>query len=528
MKLPKKPALNSLKGCTVISPQLREALGINKGVLAGEVKNWNNINFLVNNYFEHVENYNLQGDELYNTILSTLDDLSELKLIDENGKKQKKSGADRLILINDLAIMVPQAKLLMDYCRSTKAYLSSPTIKSSFLFQYAKTREVKRKEEERIRRREEEEEQKAKMLHNGKMIVYLAAEKGSSEIQNDLQAQISQETGRRREKDKERAVEEEEEGKRRTKARTVSPAPVEQDDYGLVYLQLDMSGIAFVNSTNDSCFLPDALDNDVTNMINNFTRAVEYHTKDMLLLPTKIEHINIVSLLNTSDVCQYNYQYYQAPEELKNMENDFKIKYVAPFVNAAFDVNDKLVVYWDTPLDLYKNSNMKIQRRQTTDAKFATIDGIEIGVVEIKPFNTPLEALEEDRVRLAEISKKILHKRILTAKSEKELNTFAIMIAGHDIEYFIHEYNPQKSTVVSRDEADNGEKYTFRLLKKSILPTFPKTFSRMSLSLECLVHYKKMMAKSIASASDVEKPYLYSDDYKRFEPTVTLLKLNDE
>lgn len=73
---------------------------------------------------------------------------------------------------------------------------------------------------------------------------------------------------------------------------------------------------------------------------------------------------------------------------------------------------------------------MKIQRRQTTDAKFATIDGIEIGVVEIKPFNTPLEALEEDRVRLAEISKKILHKRILTAKSEKELNTFAIMIAG--------------------------------------------------------------------------------------------------
>lgn len=73
---------------------------------------------------------------------------------------------------------------------------------------------------------------------------------------------------------------------------------------------------------------------------------------------------------------------------------------------------------------------MKIQRRQTTDAKFATIDGIEIGVVEIKSFKTPFETLEEDRVRLAEISKKMLHKRILTAKSEKELNTFAIMIAG--------------------------------------------------------------------------------------------------
>lgn len=47
-----------------------------------------------------------------------------------------------------------------------------------------------------------------------------------------------------------------------------------------------------------------------------------------------------------SDVCQYNYRCYEAPEQLKNMENDFKIKYVVPFVNAAFDVNDKLVVYW--------------------------------------------------------------------------------------------------------------------------------------------------------------------------------------
>lgn len=62
--------------------------------------------------------------------------------------------------------------------------------------------------------------------------------------------------------------------------------------------------------------------------------------------------------------------------------------------------------------------------------KFTTIDGIEIGVVEIKPFNTPSKIVEEYWVRLAEISKKMLHKRILAAKSEKELNTFAIMVAG--------------------------------------------------------------------------------------------------
>lgn len=99
--------------------------------------------------------------------------------------------------------MVPQAKLLIDYCRRTKAYLSSPTIKGNFLFQYAKKRE-------RIRRQEEEEEKESKMLFHGKMIAYLAAEKGSSEIQGDLQTQISQETRRKRGKGKERAVEEEE------------------------------------------------------------------------------------------------------------------------------------------------------------------------------------------------------------------------------------------------------------------------------------------------------------------------------
>ncbi|KAL0081372.1 hypothetical protein J3Q64DRAFT_1823560 [Phycomyces blakesleeanus] len=81
------------------------------------------------------------------------------------------------------------------------------------------------------------------------------------------------------------------------------------------------------------------------------------------------------------------------------------------------------------------------------------------------------------------------------------------------------------------------ERYTFRHLKNLILPTFHKTFNHMSLSLEYLGCYKlkrkknvvkKIIVKSIASLSDVEKPYLYSGYYKELEPTVTLLKLNDE
>ncbi|KAI9022895.1 hypothetical protein CLU79DRAFT_149702 [Phycomyces nitens] len=136
-------------------------------------------------------------------------------------------------------------------------------------------------------------------------------------------------------------------------------------------LDWSISGITFEDSLNSGSFLPDPLDNDVISMINKFTRAVEYRTKDMLLSPTKIEHINIVSLLNTSffnsckddSIYQYSYRHYEAPETITNMENNLKIKYIAPFLNAAFDINDKLIVFWDTSLSLYTNSNMKIQKK---------------------------------------------------------------------------------------------------------------------------------------------------------------------
>lgn len=81
-------------------------------------------------------------------------------------------------------------------------------------------------------------------------------------------------------------------------------------------------------------------------------------------------------------------------------------------------------------MDLYTKSNMKIQIRQTTVAKFTTIDGMGIGVLEIKSFNTPIEKLKEDKIRFAEISKKMLRKRALAAKSVKDLITFALMITG--------------------------------------------------------------------------------------------------
>lgn len=54
----------------------------------------------------------------------------------------------------------------------------------------------------------------------------------------------------------------------------------------------------------------------------------------------------------------------------------------------------------------------------------------ELVVIEVKPFNTSHSLLEADEIRIAELTKKILHRRMATAKSEKEFNSFGIIIAG--------------------------------------------------------------------------------------------------
>ncbi|GAA5800404.1 hypothetical protein HPULCUR_005834, partial [Helicostylum pulchrum] len=182
---------------------------------------------------------------LFNSVLITLEDLNKLSLIDENNKQQKKkTGSDRLVSINGLAIMVPQAKLLIDYCKRARVYLSSPSVKSNFIFEYAKAREVKQKEEERNRRQEEEEddeeeeeeEEKEKLFHEGKMIAYLAAGKGLTEIRDEISLATKRKREKGKEREREREEEEEgEEGEEEEGPKRRSLTPVE-DINGLVNL----------------------------------------------------------------------------------------------------------------------------------------------------------------------------------------------------------------------------------------------------------------------------------------------------
>lgn len=89
---------------------------------------------------------------------------------------------------------------------------------------------------------------------------------------------------------------------------------------------------------------------------------------------------------------------------------------------------------------------MGIQHRQRSDAKFVELGGLEIGAVEIKPFNISAVDIDNDIIRLAEISKRMLHKRVIKAKSSKELITFALMVHGSTVEYYIHKYYPAQSS----------------------------------------------------------------------------------
>lgn len=57
-------------------------------------------------------------------------------------------------------------------------------------------------------------------------------------------------------------------------------------------------------------------------------------------------------------------------------------------------------------------------------------DETELVAIEVKRFNTPPSLVDADEVRLAELTKKLLHFRMAKAKSMKEFSSFGMTIAG--------------------------------------------------------------------------------------------------
>ncbi|KAI9362409.1 hypothetical protein BD770DRAFT_408206 [Pilaira anomala] len=271
--------------------------------------------------------------------------------------------------------------------------------------------------------------------------------------------------------------------------------------------------------------------------------GIHYKT-DFPLKNIKFINISILlsqchsNILKEYRILQLKSNLYKAVEEQVNGETDFKIKYVTPFISSPFILHDKFQVYWDAQLDCYNCSDMSILRRQTPDAKFVEIGGVEIGAVEVKPFNTSTVDIDNDTVRLGEITKRMLHQRVLKAKSLREYMTFGTMVYGSVVEYYIHMYHPPitSSTATAQsssraaaatETAQSQPSYELKLIKKKrTLPTLASTYTYMMLSLEYLVYFKKLMEESLTQDTDIHKPYMHnSPDDCVFKPTVTLLKL---
>ncbi|EIE84945.1 hypothetical protein RO3G_09655 [Rhizopus delemar RA 99-880] len=158
---------------------------------------------------------------------------------------------------------------------------------------------------------------------------------------------------------------------------------------------------------------------------------------NFFIVPTSPDQVQLLTTLNIS--------YRHIIDYVKDdgfHEMNFKIKDISPAI-----------------------PNISKVKRITPDIIFKYYD-LEIGIGEVKPLNASKEQVEEDRIRIAELLKKLLHIRMSKAKHINEFIVFRIMIFG--------------------------QQYIFCLHKISILPTLPTTFTHMSLSLEYLHLFKDL------------------------------------
>ncbi|KAG2196295.1 hypothetical protein INT46_008379 [Mucor plumbeus] len=246
-------------------------------------------------------------------------------------------------------------------------------------------------------------------------------------------------------------------------------------------LLLENLGEIHYMSESEPQYIPDTLDDDTRSLVDKFSRAVRYKHDNFLLSPLKPELVNITilllpchsNILKEYKIQQLNSHLYKPMEDKDNRETDYQIKFVVPF------------------------------HRQTSDAKFVEIGSLGFGAVEIEPFHTAAASIDNDILRLGKISKRMLHRRVMKAKSPREFMTFGVMVGGSVVEYYIHQYHlPSPSTAAI--SSSSSPSYTFKLVQKCMLPT---------------------LSNSLTRGSDIDKPYLYSPIDCIFAPTVTLLTL---
>jgi hypothetical protein len=140
---------------------VRQEVGIADGILTGAVKNRSVPDNVVDFYFQHNQSDNQTCEEVYSC---TLDSFKKIATASTKNKE------------------------LTNYASSITDYFKQDIICYSFKKLFKEKVEEAEMEEEKAKLKRRDEEEKEKLMHQGRINGYLASQKGSLDIQADLQS----------------------------------------------------------------------------------------------------------------------------------------------------------------------------------------------------------------------------------------------------------------------------------------------------------------------------------------------------
>lgn len=131
--------------------------------------------------------------------------------------------------------------------------------------------------------------------------------------------------------------------------------------------------------------------------------------------------------------------------------------------------------------------------------------GVTVGCGEIKPFHASRGLIDEDRARLPEFMKRILHERIVDAQTEEEFAVYGFLVTGGEVE-------------ISFMKLVDGE-YLYKIYTGIVLSSTLGNTDSIAQLLARLYFVRQWITATIPS---VQGPRLFYDR-SRLKPTLRLV-----
>lgn len=273
---------------------------------------------------------------------------------------------------------------------------------------------------------------------------------------------------------------------------------------------------SIVCSQGTQSTLPQEFSEGFQNMLKEFRKAIKYNTDmDLALigLMTKKERLLSCMLVFVAETLKKEKEILPMALSRKvnsgrNGESNFIIKQVVFLIESIIN-SSQLHLEWDTTSNVYLDCQLKVQLCRH-DFIIYTNDGTEIGTGEMKPYNANYSAILQRSISTAESLKKQLHKRMLLARSEKELVTYGVMIYGDQTEL--------KTMTLTADG-----KYNYITIYDATLPTSDKTYTFMEETLEILIQFISLAEKSLNTPEELQKELIMPLFSSFLKPTVYMI-----